>query len=104
MVTGHDVDGKLPEDLDIAALADAGATTCVFMGKATFAALSELLIAHGLSADTPTVVVESLGSPATAVMAGTLMEIAARLVAAKPSGPCMILYGQALAGVGQDGA
>jgi uroporphyrin-III C-methyltransferase len=49
-------------------------------------------------------VVESLGSPATAVMAGTLMEIAARLVAAKPSGPCMILYGQALAGVGQDGA
>ena len=39
MITGHDVDGRLPDDLDIAALADPGATTCVFMGKATFAAL-----------------------------------------------------------------
>ena len=64
--------------------------------------MTEKLIAHGLSGDTPTVVVESLGSPATTVMAGTLKEIAARLAAAKPSGPCMILYGAALAGVGTD--
>src|ERR1700744_3093473 len=65
MVTGHDVDGKLPTDLDIAALADPGATTCVFMGKATFAALAEKLIAHGLSPETPAAVVESLGTPST---------------------------------------
>jgi uroporphyrin-III C-methyltransferase len=102
MVTGHDVDGRLPEDLNIAALADPGATTCVFMGKATFAALADRLIAHGLSGETPTVVVESLGSPATQVMAGSMTEIAARLAQAKPAGPCMILYGAALAGVGHD--
>jgi uroporphyrin-III C-methyltransferase len=102
MITGHDVDGKLPDDLDIAALADPGATTCVFMGKATFATLAEKLIAHGLSANTPAVVVESLGSPATTVMSGTLTEIAIHLRAAKPHGPCMILYGTALAGVGAD--
>ena len=100
MVTGHDVNGRLPADLDIAALADPGATTCVFMGKATFAALADKLIAQGLSGETPTVVVESLGSPATHVIAGSLTEIAARLVAAKPLGPCLILYGAALAGVG----
>jgi uroporphyrin-III C-methyltransferase len=100
MVTGHDVDGRLPVDLDIAALADPGATTCVFMGKATFAALVDKLIAHGLSGATPTVVVESLGSPSAQIMAGTLTEIAARLTAEKPAGPCMILYGEALAGVG----
>src|ERR1700744_2769557 len=104
MVTGHDVDGKLPEDIDIAALADPGATTCVFMGKATFAALTERLIAHGLSPDTPAVGGESLGPPPTTVMAGTIREIAARLAAAKPSGPCMILYGEALAGVAADKA
>jgi uroporphyrin-III C-methyltransferase len=104
MITGHDLDGKLPEDLDIAALADPGATTCVFMGKATFAALAQKLIAHGLSRETPTVVVESLGSPATPVMSGTLTEIAARLSAAKPQGPCIILYGAALAGVGAEKA
>src|ERR1700693_551857 len=61
MIPGHDVDGRLPDDLDIAALADPGATTCVFMGKATFAALAEKLIAHGLSGGTPTGAVESLG-------------------------------------------
>jgi uroporphyrin-III C-methyltransferase len=104
MVTGHDVDGKLPEDIDISALADPGATTCVFMGKATFAALADKLIAQGLSGDTPTVVVESLGSPATTVIAGTLKQIAARLAAAKPQGPCMILYGEALAGLDHDKA
>jgi len=100
MVTGHDVDGKLPTDLNIAALADPGATTCVFMGKATFAQLADKLIAHGLSSETPTVVVESLGTPNTHVIAGTLTSTAARLAAEKPKGPCLILYGQALADVG----
>jgi uroporphyrin-III C-methyltransferase len=104
MVTGHDVDGRLPADLDIAALADPGATTCVFMGKATFAALADKLIAQGLSGETPTVVVESLGSPSTHVIAGPLTEIATRLTAEKPLGPCLILYGAALAGVGHDKA
>jgi uroporphyrin-III C-methyltransferase len=102
MVTGHDADGQLPADLDIAALADPAATTCVFMGKATFAGLAERLIAHGLSRETPTVVLENLGTPLTQVMAGTLAEIATRLAAAKPRGPCMILYGAAFAGVGKD--
>lgn len=101
MVTGHDVDGKLPADLDIAALADPGATTCVFMGKATFAALAEKLISHGLSPETPAAVVESLGSPSTQTMTGSLKEIAEWLAAAKPIGPCLILYGAALAGIEQ---
>jgi uroporphyrin-III C-methyltransferase len=38
------------------------------------------------------------------VMAGSLTEIAARLAAEKPPGPCLILYGAALAGVGHDKA
>src|SRR6202012_741944 len=85
MVTGHDVDGKLPTDLDIAALADPGATTCVFMGKATFAALAEKLIAHGLSPETPAAVVESLGSPSTQRKTGALKENATR-VASRQAG------------------
>ncbi len=95
-VTGHDVDGRLPRDLDLAALADVTATTCVYMGKATFPALVAQLIARGLSAATPAVMVESLGSDATNVQRGSVSEIAARLTADRPSGPCMILYGAAL--------
>lgn len=96
MVTGHDIDAQLPE-LDIAALADPNATTCVFMGKATFAELADRLLAHGLEDDTPAVVIESLGTIAPLVMRGTIVEIAAKLAAAPPAGPCMILYGHALA-------
>lgn len=95
-VTGHDVDGRLPRDLDLAALADATATTCVYMGKATFPALVAQLIARGLNAATPAVMVESLGTDATNVQRGSVSEIAARLTADRPSGPCMILYGAAL--------
>jgi len=95
-VTGHDVDGRLPRDLDLASLADATATTCVYMGKATFPALVAQLIALGLSPATPAVMVESLGSDATNVERGSVSEIAARLTADRPSGPCMILYGAAL--------
>jgi uroporphyrin-III C-methyltransferase len=44
-VTGHDADGRLPPDLDLAALADPTACTVVFMGKRTFPELAAALIA-----------------------------------------------------------
>lgn len=97
LVTGHDVDGRLPGDLDIAALADPAATTCIYMGKATFPALVQRLLAHGLDPATPAAIVESLGSPETRLMHGTIVEIAAKLATDRPQGACMILYGQALA-------
>ncbi|MFL9827366.1 uroporphyrinogen-III C-methyltransferase [Rhodoplanes sp. SY1] len=100
-ITAHEVTGGLPDDLDLAALADPAATTCVFMGKATFPALADKLFAHGLSPDTPAAVVESLGSdPRT--MIGTVTTIATRLRENPPAGACMILYGAALAGVVND--
>ena len=43
-VTGHDVAGKLPGDLNVAALADSCATTVVYMGRRTFADLAEVLM------------------------------------------------------------
>ncbi|EJW13091.1 Uroporphyrinogen-III methyltransferase [Rhodovulum sp. PH10] len=98
-VTAHEVTGHLPDDLDLGALADPLATTCVFMGKATFPALAEKLFAHGLSVETPAAVVESLGTERTAVIKGTVETVAARLKENPPEGACMILYGAALADV-----
>lgn len=97
LVTGHDVDGRLPGDLDIAALADPAATTCIYMGKATFPALVQRLLEHGLDPATPAAIVESLGSPETRMLHGTIVEIAAQLTTDRPQGACMILYGFALA-------
>ena len=99
LVTGHDVDGRLPGDLDIAALADPAATTCIYMGKATFPALVQRLLAHGLDPATPAAIVESLGSPQMRVIHGTIVEIATALTTARPHGACMIMYGFALAQV-----
>ncbi|RAI43585.1 uroporphyrinogen-III C-methyltransferase [Rhodoplanes roseus] len=96
-VTAHELTGGLPDDLDLAALADPAATTCVFMGKATFPTLADKLLARGLSPETPAAVVESLGT-APRTITGTITEVAARLRTDPPSGACMILYGAALAG------
>ena len=62
-VTGHDVSGALPADLNLAALADPKATTVVFMGKRTFPLLVEALIEHGLPGDTPALIAESVSTP-----------------------------------------
>ena len=61
-VTGHDVSGKLPDDLDFGALADPTACTVVFMGKRTFPDLAQLLIASGLPPDTPAMLAEAVGT------------------------------------------
>ena len=59
-VTGHDVTGALPDDLNLAALADPAATTVIFMGKRTFATLADRLVGAGLAETTPALLAESV--------------------------------------------
>lgn len=93
-ITGHDVSGQLPDDLNIAALADPGAVTAVFMGRRTFPQLAARLIAAGLSADTPALLVEDASLPGMTRLRGTVASLAAQLAAAPPRpSPAMILYG-----------
>ncbi len=96
-VTGHDADGALPRDLDLGALADPGATTCVLMGKATFPALAAALITRGLPAETPALLAENVGLPEARTRVGTVAALAAFLAGGPALGPCVILYGAALA-------
>ncbi len=70
-VTGHDVTGALPDDLNLAALADPTATTVVFMGKRTFAELARRLTVAGMSPDTPALLAESVSTPAQKLVRGT---------------------------------
>lgn len=92
-VTGADVTGGLPDDLNMAALADPGATTVVYMGKRTFAALAKLLMDHGLSADTPALLAEAVSTPDQQVEWFTLASLAAYLKGAESTRPALILYG-----------
>jgi uroporphyrin-III C-methyltransferase len=92
-VTGHDVTGALPEELNFAALADPSATTAVFMGKRTFPELARRLIAAGLPANTPAMLAESVGHPDQRLTRTTVAELAESMATEASSTPALILYG-----------
>jgi len=97
-VTGHDVAGGLPEDLNLQALADPLATTVIFMGKRTFAALSIKLIAAGLPQDTPALLAESVSTPDQRLTRATVATLGAALADAH-DGPALILIGPLMEGI-----
>ncbi len=92
-VTGHDVTGGLPEGLNMAALADPAATTVVFMPKRTFAELAALLLAAGLSGDTPALLAEEVSQPGQRLTRSTIAGLADVLAGADPKAAALVLYG-----------
>jgi uroporphyrin-III C-methyltransferase/precorrin-2 dehydrogenase/sirohydrochlorin ferrochelatase len=94
-VTAHAHNGQLPDDLDWRALCDARASSVVYMGARTCTALAERLLAHGMDPSTPVVVVERATWADERTISGTIATIAAKVEAASPSGPCIILIGAA---------
>ncbi len=92
-VTGHDVSGQLPEDLNLPALADPSATTVVFMGKRTFPLLVEALRSHGLPLDTPALMAESVSTPDQKLRRATIGALAEQLQSEIGTAPALILYG-----------
>jgi len=92
-VTGHDVTGALPDDLNIAALADPHATTVIFMGKRTFGELARRLTGAGLSPDTPALLAESVSTPAQKLIRGTLAEMEKLIADQAADGPALIFLG-----------
>lgn len=92
-VTGHDVSGQLPQDLDLQALADPTASTVVFMGKRTFPKLLETLTAKGLPGDTPAILAESVSTPDQRIQRTTVAELARQLAEEISDQPALILYG-----------
>jgi uroporphyrin-III C-methyltransferase/precorrin-2 dehydrogenase/sirohydrochlorin ferrochelatase len=100
LVTGHAEDGRLPEDLDLEALADAGTTTAVYMPLATLDALTERLLSHGAEAQLPACAVFNATRPEQRIISGTLATIGrltkAARTSARTSGPCLLLLGRAL--------
>ena len=92
-VTGHDVAGTLPADIDLDALADPTATTVVFMGKRTFPALADMLMARGLPPTTPALLAESVSLPDERLRRSTVAELAETLAAEVGSATALVLYG-----------
>lgn len=92
-ITGADVTGGLPPDVNMAALADPNATTIVYMGKRTFPGLVARLVEHGLPADTPAMLAEAVSTPAERVQRMTVTQLATYLEDTISSTPALIFYG-----------
>jgi len=92
-VTGHDVTGQLPEDANLAALADPDASTVVFMGKRTFPKLAAQLIAEGLPADTPALLAEDVSRPEQRLTRTTIAALSDQLAQEVGTSAALILYG-----------
>jgi uroporphyrin-III C-methyltransferase len=92
-ITAADTSGNLPPGLNLAALADPGATTVVFMGKRTFPLLAAALVAHGLSPDTPALLAESVSTPDQRLHRSTIAALAQTLGQERSPLPGLIIYG-----------
>jgi uroporphyrin-III C-methyltransferase len=92
-ITGHDVAGSLPEDINLAAIADPNCTTVVYMPKRTFPALAELLIANDISPQTPALLAESVSTENESLWRSTLAELAEHLKKDPGTAPGLILIG-----------
>ena len=92
-ITGHDNNGQLPEDINLSALADPGATTIVFMGKRTFGQLQKQLEQHGLPPDTPALLAEAVSTPQQTLTRTTIKSLAEQLEVDISASPALILYG-----------
>jgi uroporphyrin-III C-methyltransferase len=92
-ITGADVRGELPEDLNWAALTDPNSTTAVYMGKRTFPVLAAKLIEHGMSPDTPALLAESIGHADQRFVRTTIAGLAEQLAQENVTATAIILFG-----------
>ncbi|HEX2724547.1 MAG TPA: siroheme synthase CysG, partial [Beijerinckiaceae bacterium] len=94
--TGHDRHGYLPADLDLAALADPKATTCLYMAGRTAAHLAGKLVARGLPPRTAAVVMSNVSRPNETTLHTSVGELASGF-AAPAGGPVIVMIGAAMA-------
>jgi uroporphyrin-III C-methyltransferase/precorrin-2 dehydrogenase/sirohydrochlorin ferrochelatase len=96
-ITGHGDNGQLPGDIDWRSIADASATTAVYMPLKTLPDLVKNALAAGLDPATPAVAVARATRPDETVIAASIGELPARLAAQAPDGPVLVLIGHVLA-------
>jgi uroporphyrin-III C-methyltransferase / precorrin-2 dehydrogenase / sirohydrochlorin ferrochelatase len=96
LITGHARNGRLPDDFDLAALADPGATTAVYMPRATVDVLCERLLGVGATPERPAWAVFNATRHDERVVSATLSTIAALVRALEVTGPCLLLIGSVL--------
>ena len=96
-VTGHDHKCGLPENVDLKALADNGATTIVYMPKKTIGEMSKKLIANGLVENTPALAIMDATLPSQLVIRGNIKNLPSQMEAANLQGAVLVMIGEVVA-------
>jgi uroporphyrin-III C-methyltransferase / precorrin-2 dehydrogenase / sirohydrochlorin ferrochelatase len=103
-ITGHGRDGKLPEDIDWASLADPAVTTVVYMPTRTLPDLVARTVEGGLDPATPAVAVAHATRADERVIGSTIAELPALVAAEALTGPVVVMIGQVFADYVADAA
>ena len=96
LLTGHDVRGELPDDLNWAALADPSATTAVYMPRRTIGRMLATAVERGLPPATPAVAVFNATRSDERIVQGTAATLADAMRSAGGEGPALVVVGEAL--------
>lgn len=94
-VTGHSRQGKLPENIDWQSLSNPSATTVFYMGGRTASDIQYSLLAHGMPASTPVVVMISVSRANEQSWCGSLAQLAAAVERLGVNEPVLIGVGNA---------
>ena len=98
LVTAHARDGGLPADIDWPALARAGGTIAVYMGREALPALAARLVEAGMAPGTPAIAIENGTRPDELRCRASLADLPARVRAALPgAGPTLVIVGEVVA-------
>jgi uroporphyrin-III C-methyltransferase/precorrin-2 dehydrogenase/sirohydrochlorin ferrochelatase len=93
-ITGHGRGGRLPDDIDWRSVADPSVTTVVYMPSKTVPELVDAALKAGLDATTPALAVISATRADERVIAGTILDLPARLDREPPAGPVVMMIGR----------
>jgi uroporphyrin-III C-methyltransferase len=96
-VTGHCCAGR-SLDLDWSGLADPATTLVVYMGLSNLAEMAAQLIAHGMPAEMPALVVSSATTPQERAVAAPLWQIAPQAAEARLPAPALLIIGRVVEG------
>ncbi|MEB8327548.1 uroporphyrinogen-III C-methyltransferase [Dietzia kunjamensis] len=98
VISGHVPPDSPHSTLDYGALARSGTTLVLLMAVTNLAAITAELLAEGLAADTPAIMIENGSTPAERVLHGTLTTIARQAAEAEVAPPAITVIG-AVAGL-----
>lgn len=93
-VTGQGSDGKLPADIDWRAIADADATTVLYMGRKTIAAFVTRAMTSGLSPSTPAVAIAAVSCADETTVPATLSSLPRAVAELDPALPLVVILGR----------